>query len=94
MGNLSDAVRAGLEATKADLRARASRPGGDQFVAAERPVICPQCGGDRFDTREALLNSTVLTAVGLDWLDRSATAMICTRCTHITFFAKRPERAP
>ena len=94
MGNLSDAVRAGVDAAKADFRERASWPGGEQFVAAERPVRCPQCGGDRFDTREALLNSTALTAIGLDWLDRSATAMICTQCTHISFFAKRPARAP
>jgi hypothetical protein len=91
VGDLSDALRAGITAATTEFRERAERPAGERFASAEHAITCPHCGGERFDAREALLNSTVLTALSLDWLDRSATALVCTTCTHIIWFASRPD---
>ena len=52
---------------------------------------CPHCGGDNFDTGNALLNTTGLTLLGLDWANRSAYPLICTACAHINWFQK-PDR--
>ncbi len=94
MSTLSDAVGAGLKAARAGFHEHADRPAGERFAAGGHPVICPHCHGDRCDARQTLLNTTMLAAIGLDWLDRSATALVRVSCTHIVFFAARPDVLP
>jgi hypothetical protein len=91
MSKLSDTVEYGVRVARAEPTAFPRRPVGEQFLVAGRPVTCAHCAGERFDARQALLNTALLTALQLDWLDRSATALVCTGCTQIVFFAERPE---
>jgi len=94
MADFGDAVRAGIRAARDEYTERRERPLGESYAAADRPVICLHCGGQRFTSRSAMLNSRVLTLIDLDWLDRSATALICTKCTEIRFFAEAPVAVP
>jgi hypothetical protein len=55
-------------------------------------IRCPHCGGEDFDTGTALLNTSGLTLLGLDWANRSAHLLICTKCSHINWFLERPEQ--
>lgn len=91
MGKLTDALSAAAKVAADHYAARKDRPQGERFVAGGRLVICPQCHSERFDSREALLNSTVLSLIDLDWLDESATALICVNCSAIRWFATKPE---
>lgn len=91
MGKFGDALRAGLDAAREDYVARRERPDGRRFAAGERVVRCTHCDGERFDSREALLNTTVMSLLDLDWLDRSATVLICVRCAAMRWFATAPE---
>lgn len=61
-----------------------------RFEAGGKPIACPHCREDRFEAREILLNTRGLTFLKLDWLNRSATALVCGRCGHVQLFAVRP----
>jgi hypothetical protein len=61
-----------------------------RFTAGEKAVACPHCRDDRFEAREILLNTRGLTFLKLDWLNRSATALVCARCGCVQLFAVRP----
>jgi predicted nucleic-acid-binding Zn-ribbon protein len=62
------------------------------YEVAGKQVQCPHCGGNNFDTGSALLNTTGLTLLGLDWANRSAHLLICTACGHIDWFLQKPDR--
>ena len=62
-----------------------------QYVVAGVPVRCPQCGGEDFGTGSAKLNTTGMTLLGLDWANRSAHLLICTKCSYISWFLEEPE---
>jgi hypothetical protein len=62
------------------------------YEVAGKQVQCPHCGGNNFDTGGALLNTTGLTFLGLDWANRSAHLLICTACGHIDWFLQKPDR--
>jgi hypothetical protein len=95
MGRFSRALKAGLKATADDLATKfAVRPDGARYEAAGRVVRCTHCEGEQFFAREGLVNTTGLTLLKLDWLNRSAVVLICVRCTQVTWFAERPERLP
>ncbi len=62
--------------------------------ASWEPVVhaagaCLGCGGLEFSHRTALLNTGILTALGLDWLDAGTTIKVCTACTAIGWYDKR-----
>lgn len=61
-----------------------------RFAAGGKPVACPHCRGDRFEAHEVLLNTRGLTFLRLDWLNRSATALICGECGLVQLFAVKP----
>lgn len=61
-----------------------------RFAAADRPIQCTHCGNDRFDARDMLLNTRGLTFLKLDWLNQSATALVCASCGQIQLFGGRP----
>lgn len=54
-------------------------------------VTCPHCGGKNFDRGSALLNTSGMTLLGLDWANRQAHLLICTQCSHVAWFLEEPE---
>lgn len=85
MKKTMDAMRRGLKAARAAMKSR-------KYSAADKPVRCPHCAGEEFDEATALLNTTGMTLLGLDWANRSATTLICTRCTYVQWFLKCPDK--
>lgn len=63
-----------------------------EFVLSEKQVVCPHCGGVTFGQGSALLNTSGMTLLGLDWANKEATILICSRCGRIEWFTKAPER--
>jgi hypothetical protein len=43
-------------------------------------LTCKHCGHDRFNSRNALLNTKVLTFFETDWLANTAEVFVCARC--------------
>ena len=66
-------------------------PQGRSFAVQGHPIVCTQCGGKQFTSRRILLNTRGLTFLNLDWLNESATALICDRCSFIQLFARAPS---
>jgi DNA-directed RNA polymerase subunit RPC12/RpoP len=66
--------------------------GPGEYAIADKPIQCPHCGGRIFQAGEAQLNTALSTFFKLDWLDESATVLICTQCSQIQWFGKRPVR--
>jgi len=93
MRNFGDALRAGWQAARDDYTERRERPAGSRFTAGGVVVRCTHCGGERFDAREALLNTTIMTFLDMDWLDRSATVLVCVQCAAMRWFAAAPTAA-
>ena len=65
-----------------------------RFEAGGREVFCPHCGRDVFESKEILLNTRGLTILNLDWLNRSATALVCTKCGLVQLFAAPLQQTP
>ena len=63
-----------------------------RYTAAGKAVGCPHCGHDRFDSQSAVVNTRGLTFFGLDWLDKGATVLACTRCGLVQWFRIPPDR--
>lgn len=49
-------------------------------------IKCPICRNDKFWLQKAQLNKATSSFFGLDWADKSATCLICSECTHISWF--------
>jgi predicted nucleic-acid-binding Zn-ribbon protein len=81
-------------AVKAGIRGAMGELGPGRFQAAGRMVACTHCGADQFQNREAQLNTTGAAVVGLEWMNRSGTALVCVNCGLVQWFAKTPERVP
>ena len=58
--------------------AEALRPGA--YHAAGKKITCTHCGNNRFTEQAVLLSTRGLTFFQLDWLNRGATALICSEC--------------
>ena len=65
---------------------------GNEFSAAGTKIMCPHCGASRFTSRSAKLNTTMMTFFDLDWLNHSATVLVCQRCKKIQWFMEEPEQ--
>jgi uncharacterized protein len=70
--------------------AKAMGPG--QYSIADKQITCPHCGNATFSTGKAQLNSALSTFLELDWLDESATVLVCTQCSRIQWFGKKPTK--
>lgn len=57
-----------------------------RYEVVGKPVHCSHCGGYEFAEREAMLNTSGMTLMDLDWLNPSATALICEYCGHVEMF--------
>lgn len=56
-----------------------------------KKIVCPNCGGNKFEVRDVLLNTTAMTFFGFDWANKTASAMICTGCSRIEWYFNQPE---
>ena len=63
---------------------------GCEYEAGGKVVSCRQCGGTRFLTRKAQLNTKDMTLWGLDFFDKSAKTLRCKNCGFIYWFGKSP----
>lgn len=81
-----------FHAVKAGVRGAMSVAGPGRFAAGGRAVTCTHCGEGEFEKREAQLNTAGMTFLDMDWMNRSGTALVCTRCGLIQWFAKEPDR--
>jgi predicted nucleic-acid-binding Zn-ribbon protein len=66
--------------------------GPGQYTIADKQIKCPHCGNDVFSRDEAQLNTALRTFLELDWLDQSATVLVCTKCSQIQWFGKSPTK--
>lgn len=55
------------------------------------PIVCPHCGHNEFEISGAMLNTPGMTFLRLDWLNRTASVLVCTTCSHIQWFMEQPE---
>jgi hypothetical protein len=67
-------------------------PESRNFQVAGIPLVCSHCGGQEFDDGYALLNTTGLSFLGLDFANREANLLICDRCGLVQWFLSEPER--
>ena len=58
------------------------------FEVVGKRVSCSHCRGTRFVAKDFLLNTWLLSLLRIDWLDSSATALICQKCGQLTWFAQ------
>lgn len=70
------------------------QPSGHCYEANGTPVTCVHCQHHQFDKSKALVNSRGMTFFDLDWLDESATVLICRQCGYIHWFAKEVTAVP
>jgi len=62
---------------------------GERFEsAAGLPIACSHCQHDHFHRSKRLLNTRGLTFLDLDWLNESATTLMCAKCGQILWFGK------
>lgn len=83
--DLGDALRAFVEGVASQFRAA-------RFTAGGKRLACSHCSHDLFEERSAVVNTRGLTLVGLDWLDKGATVLVCTGCGLLHWFRSCPER--
>lgn len=49
-------------------------------------LICPVCKNEKFWNRTTLMNTSGMTAMGMDWLNKEADNYICTKCGYVFWF--------
>jgi uncharacterized protein len=78
-------VKKGVKAVKDSFGPSSYRAFGIQ-------VVCPHCRNEKFEEGKAQLNTATATFLNLDWLNKSATVLICTNCGYIQWFGKSVEK--
>jgi hypothetical protein len=61
------------------------------FQVMNKKCVCSNCGQDKFEVRDVLLNTPGLTFLGLDWANRTASALICINCSKIEWYLNKPN---
>ncbi len=84
MGKFITALKRGIKTGSASFK-----PGCYELEG--KKVECLHCGGQKFALGTAQLNTTGLTLLNLDWLDKSAYTLMCINCGRIEWFGKSPE---
>jgi UDP-2,3-diacylglucosamine pyrophosphatase LpxH len=72
---------------KAEQEARGQKYKSDAGIE----ITCLHCGHDHFQRRKALLNTRGMTFFDLEWLNQSATTLMCVQCGLIHWFGKEVE---
>ena len=85
MGNFFTALKKGVQAARGAV-------GPGRYTVLDRALTCAICMNDTFVERSVLLNTFRMLLLEMGWADKSATALICTKCGYIHWFGKKPER--
>ncbi|RMF40578.1 MAG: DNA-binding protein [Anaerolineae bacterium] len=64
-----------------------------RYALKDKPVTCSHCGGQTFFAREAQLNTAWRSFLDVDWLDESASVLVCSECGHLEWFLSKPKPA-
>nr|WP_106779376.1 hypothetical protein [Lysinibacillus timonensis] len=64
---------------------------GREYKANEIEVSCVHCKHNKFEQSKALLNTRGLTFFDIEWLNDSATTLLCKRCGFIHWFRGKVE---
>jgi predicted RNA-binding Zn-ribbon protein involved in translation (DUF1610 family) len=59
---------------------------GHKRIINEKPLTCPHCGGQDFETRPAQLQTRGLALFNLEWMAKTATVFICDSCGRLEWF--------
>ncbi|WP_427854240.1 hypothetical protein [Desulfosporosinus orientis] len=86
VGDFFDGLKLGKKAFKQALDKKG------EFRAGGKQVVCPHCSNVLFEKGEAQLNTQGATFLGLDWLNKSASLLVCTNCGLIQWFIIQPEK--
>ncbi|ADG81543.1 zinc ribbon domain-containing protein [Thermincola potens] len=81
-----------IERLKRGAKAFKESFGPSRYSAGGLEITCPHCKNSEFKEGAAQLNTAGMTFMNLDWLNKSATTLICTRCGLIQWFYGEPER--
>ena len=73
------------------VRKPVSSAGPGQYAAGDKKIVCPHSGGDEFGKGKTMLNMTWMTIFNLEWANKSAIILACTRCGKIQWFLKEPQ---
>lgn len=84
MSDFMERVKRGAKAFKESF-------GPKRYIAAGIEIICPHCKNNVFKEGAAQLNTAGATFLNLDWLNKSATVLICTKCGLIQWFNEQPD---
>jgi len=57
-----------------------------QFWINNTQIECLMCKNRFFDKKKAMLNTTLLTFLRLDWVNKNASMLICRNCHFIHWF--------
>jgi predicted nucleic-acid-binding Zn-ribbon protein len=63
-----------------------SEPEAEAVEVDDRVLKCLICGHDRFNMREAQLNTSGMSQFGLDFLNTSGACAVCDNCGFIHWF--------
>ena len=66
--------------------------GEGQFTVNGHKVTCTICGNIIFSRSTAQLNSSVATFFNFDWANRTANTLVCSSCSHVSWFLQKPKR--
>lgn len=66
--------------------------GPGQYQADGIDVTCVHCQYDRFEQGYAQLNTALASFFNLDFANRSATILTCSRCGYVHWFNKKIHR--
>jgi predicted nucleic-acid-binding Zn-ribbon protein len=66
--------------------------GPGQYRVNGIDVTCVHCQNDRFEHGYAQLNTALASFLNLDFTNRSATILTCSRCGYVQWFNKKVQR--
>lgn len=61
------------------------------YTAAGKQIQCSHCDHGEFECQKVLMNTRGVTFFNLDWLNRAATALTCTKCGRVEWFKIEPS---
>jgi hypothetical protein len=64
----------------------------DKFTVNGVKVRCVHCQHEHFKSDDAQLNTASLTFLNLDWANKSASVLVCKKCSHIMWFAAAAKK--
>jgi predicted nucleic-acid-binding Zn-ribbon protein len=61
------------------------------FQINGKTITCPHCSNVQFVQKQILLNTPGMTFFSLDWANKTAFTLTCTKCSQILWFLQAPD---